>query len=252
MDAIDELFSKARETNSEDSGIVKNSIEKLSDIELGKIKVAPLVISIFLFEILVCIIGAGFYKSMGYGLIEGAVIATTTECFYMWFSSKRSLKSHIIRVVLLCVSVFTLSYSSYIKDENIQKAIYLMKADISDSELRLKEVNVALSNIKVEELRIEKDMEVYREHSLITKGNNRLAPRRKELINKRNSLLGERLQLRNNIKNVGNNLVRQSFFTNLGILDIKTIVSIVAFAVLQLAICIALPDIWDQLKGIKQ
>jgi hypothetical protein len=68
-----------------------------------------LMIPILLFEILVCYLGYQFYKSIGFDNFTAFSLSFATECFYMYFSSKRGITNLIIRILFLSVSIFTLS-----------------------------------------------------------------------------------------------------------------------------------------------
>lgn len=245
MNGIDQLLLK-----NEDKEIRGETVKTKRSfrLDITKINAGSVLLPIVLFEILVCILGSQFYLSIGYKAYSAIILAITIEVFYMYFSSRRDMKSTFIKLVLLGISVTTLSYSAYIKDKNVINSNKLIQSELSDSESRLLEVNNELSLLKNEKFQIEKDMELFREYKKATKGNQILAPRRKELQERRKDLLGERKVLKADIHRSGNKLVNQSIFSNLNILSIQTLISILAFTIVQIAICIALPDILERLK----
>ncbi len=245
MNAIDQLLLKNDDNEIRGETL---KINRSFRLDITKINAGSVLLPIVLFEILVCILGSQFYLSIGYKAYSAIILAITIEVFYMYFSSRRDMKSTFIKLVLLGISVTTLSYSAYIKDKNVINSNKLIQSELSDSESRLLEVNNELSLLKNEKLQIEKDMELFREYKKATKGNQILAPRRKELQERRKDLLGERKVLKADIHRFGNKLVNQSIFSNLNILSIQTLISILAFTIVQIAICIALPDILERLK----
>ncbi|OUS00273.1 hypothetical protein A9Q84_00035 [Halobacteriovorax marinus] len=213
-----------------------------------KVSAASVLLPVIFFELLVCILGSKFYLSIGFDFFTSIVLAVTTETFYMYFSSMRSVKASFIRTVLLTVSITTLSYSAYQKDTNVMNLVNSLESDISESRNRLKEVSTEIVSLKKEELNIERDMEVYRKHDLASKGNRVLAPRRLELSNRRIRLSGERGELRQFIEKKSTKLSSQSFIGNIKILTIQTLITIVTFSIIQLSICIALPQILTEIK----
>jgi len=246
MNSIDHLLSKnTKIKNIEPFREEKN--QKVS-VNMKRINAGGVLIPIILFELLVCSLSAGFYLSIGYKAHSALILAITIEVFYMYFSSKRDFKSLAIKTILLAISVTTLSYSAYTKDLNVINNLNLIKEEISDSKERLAEVNRELASLSVEKQQIEKDMELFREYKKATKGNRVLAPRRKELKQRRVSLMEERINLGHAIKKSGRRLVKQGVISNITILSIQTLISILAFTVVQIAICIALPDILSQLQ----
>ena len=245
MNAIDQLLLKNEDKEIRGETVKTNRFFRL---DITKINAGSVFLPIVLFEILVCILGSQFYLSIGYKAYSAIILAITIEVFYMYFSSRRDMKSTFIKLVLLGISVTTLSYSAYIKDKNVINSNKLIQSELSDSESRLLEVNNELSLLKNEKFQIEKDMELFREYKKATKGNQILAPRRKELQERRKDLLRERKVLKADIHRFGNKLVNQSIFSNLNILSIQTLISILAFTIVQIAICIALPDILERLK----
>lgn len=241
MNSIDEIFSKSRNlSNVQDRQTIYDGGEKFS---LSKINAGSVLIPIVLFEILVCILGAKFYISIGYGAYSAITLALTIEVFYMYFSSKKDIKSWVIKLTLLLISVTTLSYSAYIKDANIIANTELIQSSINESKNRLVEITKEFSNFASEKEQIEKDMELYREFKKATVGNTILAPRRLELQSRRTELLRERDLIKSEIDREGKVLITQSFFSNFKILTIQTLISILAFTVVQIAICLALPDL---------
>jgi len=246
MNSIDEIFSKSKRDN-QFKGYAKTE-EMGEKISLAKINASSVLIPILFFEVLVCILGAKFYISIGYGVYSAAILAISIETFYMYFSSKLTKKALIIKTILLLISVTTLSYSAYSKDANVIKNNKRIESSIKESSDRLVEIGNELIYIRKEKEQIEKDMELYREFKKATIGNKILEPRRIEIQTRRESLLKEREKIKTEIENKTQNLVQQSIFTNLNILTIQTIISILAFTVVQIAICIALPDVLDTLK----
>lgn len=243
MNSIDQLFLQRREEESR-----CNEIEKISPNENQKLNLKGVIVPVLLFEILVCVLGSQFFYEIGYSFYSSIVLAVTIEVFYMYFSSRRDIKSVLIKTVLLSISVTTLSFSAYTKDKNIQNNLLALSTEIKDNESRLIEVNSELKNLKKEELSIEKDMMVYREHELTTKGNAVLAPRRKELKERRDLLHKERTLLKSYLKEGNQELINQSFFKNIPILTIQTIISILVFTIIQICICIALPDLIEDFR----
>lgn len=247
MNSIDKILSRKQITNLDRREVNDSSFQK-RNIDFKRLNASSVLIPIILFEILVCSLSAGFYKSIGYKAYSATILAITIEVFYMYFSSRKDIKSTLTKITLLAISVTTLSYSAYSKDKNVTNSIILIKEEISDRKERLKEVNAELASLSIQKAQIEKDMELFREYKKATKGNKILAPRRKELKDLRASLLKERNNLLISIKDAGDKLVGQSIFSNISILTIQTLISILAFTVVQIAICISLPDILAQLK----
>lgn len=245
MNSIDQLFSNQKEFIPQTERL-KNEKPKYN---FDRINSASVIIPIILFEILVCFLGAQFFHTIGYSYYSSIVLSLSIEVFYMYFSSKRNLKSLIIKTILLTISVTTLSYSAYTKDINVQNSLNLINTRIEDNKQRLIEVNIELSNLKTEKESIEKDMEIYRQHNLASKGNLILAPRRNEISIRRDNLINERNELKASIDHSGDQLINQSFIGNIKILSIQTIISILVFSILQLSICFALPDLLDGLKN---
>jgi hypothetical protein len=205
--------------------------------------------SIALFEVLVCILGTKFYTSMGYDFSSGLILAVTIEVFYMYFSSRKSWGSMFIKIVLLLVSISALTYSAYIKDQNVQNSIIHLDKSLQSSYLYLKLTENSLLNLKKIELSIEKDMKSYRDYDLITKGNRVLKPRRDALAKKRELLIEEKNKVLRKIKITNNARIDQGIISNIWILSMKTIMSILTFTILQISICVALPDVLDSLRG---
>lgn len=245
MNSIDRILASSKEVNLTPS-IDESKVSKI--LNLKKVGAITFLIPIIMFELLVCWLGTEFYQSIGYKLIPSAIIAVTIEFFYMYFSSSRGVKQTLLRITLLGISVTTLTYSAYKKDENVLRKAQASKASISDTKNRLLVINQELSHLQVENENIEKDMAKYREHELVTKGNRILEPRRKALLSKREKLNSERKNLLVRSQNQTHQLLSQSFISNFSILTIQTLVSIIAFTIIQIAICIALPDIIDQLR----
>lgn len=210
-----------------------------------------LLISILMFEGVVCLLGSQFYETIGYSVFVSIVLAVSGELFYMYFSTRKDQGGRVLKLILLSVSVSILSYSAYVKDENVANKRLVVEESLRASKRRLLEVDNELANLKVEQHQIDKDMESYRKFDKITKGNMILAPRREEIRQRRESLLLQRNELKNESNAKGEELVKQSFFSNISILTIKTIISIIVFTVLQIAISFVLPDVFEKLKSSK-
>lgn len=247
MNNIEELFKRKRIEKVESVPYLdKESWDE--NFSLSKLNASSILIPIILFELLVCFLGAKFYTSIGYDWYSAVILSIANESFYMYFSSKRDIKSSAVKVVLLLISVTTLSYSAYSKDENIIRYNRQTESTIKDLTTRQDMINSELSNIEKEKDQIEKDMELYREFKKATIGNKILAPRRDEIQKRRESLLGEKKSIKNELEAKTISLIKQSIFSNMEILSIKTIISILAFAIVQIAICLALPEILETLK----
>ncbi len=207
-----------------------------------------LVFPILLFEILVCYLGFQFYRTIGFDNFSAFSLSFATECFYMYFSSKRGPINLLIRVMFLTVSIFTLSYNAYTKDANLvdYKNNLAKKGTIITD--RLRTIERDFTNLEKERALITKEMEVFIENEMITRGNDVLKPRRIALNNAYNKLITEKKSLENRFENYSKTSSSLSINEQLSILTIRTLITILVFSLIQIAICISLPDVIDSLK----
>jgi hypothetical protein len=247
VDKFDLLFNEERDVES----FFENKTEEVKGalITRNNYHSIALLIPIFLFEILVCVIGSQFYISIGYSNYSAIVLAVSIESFYMYFSSRSSVRAIVIKLILLTISITTLSYSAYLKDANVRESIISLQKSIAEGELRLVSIGNEEMDLKAKEREIEDDMKVYREHSKVSKGNKILGPRRLAIDSERASLKNERLLIKKSLKVSRGNLSSQGVFKNINILSIQTIMTILTFAVIQLSICIALPELVKDQKN---
>ena len=248
MDNFDLLFNEELETNLI-GDIGSESVRIKKDNSRSMISASIVLIPIIFFEILVCIIGSQFYTKIGYSLYSATVLAVTIEVFYMYFSSKKSFTATLLKIVLLSVSITTLSYSAYLKDSNVNENKTRLQKSITEGELRLSSILEDQRALKVKDQNVEKDMEIYRKHSMASKGNLVLGPRRSSINSQRSELKIERSSIIDSLNLGRAELSTQSVIKNIGILTIQTLMTILTFSIIQIAICIALPDLINKLEN---
>jgi len=207
-----------------------------------------LIIPIILFEIVVCFIGANFFKSVGYSTGTAITLSVSIESFYMFFASRRDFTSQLMKIVLLLISVTTLSYSAYSKDEKLMEWRSFMKNDLVLLEKEIMNNQKELFGLSNKEKEINKDMEVYRKHDLTTKGNRVLSSRRENIKNQRSSLLKEIKSLKLSLNSKREEMINQNVLNSFGLLTINTLITILVFSIIQICICISLPEVVDSWK----
>lgn len=199
---------------------------------------------IIIFEGIVCVRGANFYEGIGFSFTTAIVCSTLCEAFYMLFSGKSGLVAFLAKGTLLALSITTLTHTTYKSDPNLTLRERTINEKMQESKHLIsslkKELFHEIPNLKVN---IEKDAERFRKYDKISRGNSILAPRR-EKVAEREKEIREDLRIANNdLLTFEKELLDQNIFKNLKELSIATIVGISVFVLLQILICIALPDI---------
>jgi hypothetical protein len=210
-----------------------------------KNKTGFLIIPVLMFELFVCIQSYNYYHNTLFFSSLGALsIALCVESFYMLFSSRKGpFKETVMKYLLLAISIFTLAYSTYSRDENL----IAFKEGIETSKVKLSlklgqlEKQVELNNKEREQ--IDQQMSVYIQRELITKGNRVLAPRRKEIDSNIKSLLKEQEAIRLQLASVSESTASIPLIKQMELLTIKTMITIIVFALIQIAICVSLSEI---------
>jgi hypothetical protein len=249
------INSKLTEALMENRGLSVVSNETFKTIENHSYNIRSrfkaksfLVLPISLFEILVCYLGFKFYQTIGFDKFSAFSLSFATECFYMYFSSRRGTINTGIRVLFLTVSIFTLSYNAYIKDPNLvtyKEGLGLEKGSLLE---RMNQISAKLKDSKNEMSLLRTEMGVYIKNELITKGNRVLGPRRNYLNRQTEKLLIERNQLNRSLKKLNVNSTSIPIIKQLSILTVRTLITVLVFSLIQIAICISLPDVIDSFK----
>ena len=203
---------------------------------------------IILFEGIVCIRGANFYEGIGFSFTTAIVCSILCEAFYMLFSGKSGLVAFLAKVTLLALSITTLTHTTYNSDPNLTLREKIINEKIQESKSLISSLKKELFHeIPKAQKAIEEDAVSFRKFDRITKGNLILAPRRKTLVVRERSLRGEIKVVENRIEKLEAEYLNQNIINNFKLLDLSTLVGIFVFFLLQVLICIALPDI---LKGL--
>ncbi|MFG1594221.1 hypothetical protein [Halobacteriovorax sp. CON-3] len=208
--------------------------------------------SIIAFELMVIFRGKEFYSSIGFTLIESYVLAFTVEAFYMYFSAQKGRLLKALALILFAVSVVTLSYYAYQSDKNVNSHVQALESDINDVKANIERIDLGLKEVLREKSEIRKDMIAYRDREFISKGNAILKPRREAVNERESKLLADREEQKKQLRRLEKEYSSQGVIKNLSIITMKTIITIVVFGVLQLAICLSLNGVLEELRSFRK
>jgi hypothetical protein len=222
----------------------KNTTDSLLE-RVSRGKVGILLIPVLLFELFVCIQGFNYYHNfLGFSALGAISVSLCVECFYMYYSSKEGdYRKTVMKYLFLCISIFTLAFSTYTTDNNLKaykEGIETSKVKLSEKLAQL-EKQVEMNNS--ERSQIDEQMSVYLKRELITKGNRVLGPRRKEIDQNLKSLMLQQESTRVKLSSISSNSSSIPIIKQIEIMTVKTIVTIIVFALIQIAICISLAEI---------
>lgn len=201
-----------------------------------------IILIIVMFEVFVCIRSFEYYFSqLSFPFIGAISCALLIEALFMSYSAKSGIKNTILKYIFFTISIYTLAYSNISTDKNLQRLTDSNQNKIVSVEKEIAFINNQLNAYKDELIQIGEQMSVYMKNELVTKGNRVLAPRKKEIedyIEK----LQNRLEIKNKTLDELNDSSKISILNNLDKLSIKTIMIILVFSIIQIAICFTLKD----------
>lgn len=215
---------------------------------------APFV-PILIFEVVVVMMGSRFFnRNLGFDLVPSLSISLCVEYFYMYFSAKKTIGASILRYSFFLVSISCLTYGFYVDDKSLNNELKAIEERVNKENetiaLEKLTIKAALANISKEEMGLEKDMDEYRKHGLITKGKKILSSEKKRIEEQRIYLL-EKLKDNNNILQKEKSLHNQKigFWRSINLLSIKTKIAIFTISIIQIGICFALPELLENIKS---
>lgn len=207
-----------------------------------------MLIVIVTFECLVVWKGQQFLQTTGLTVAEGYILSCANETFYMYFSSRKGMKSVLTKYGLLIMSIFLLSYGSYSNDENVIERRKMVEETMKSARLDLDAVRADLETIARDREVVTKENQVYAEREMITVGNKVLDKKKKKLASEKARLKKEKLELEAKLEEYSEKKLKQGVINSIPILSAKTVAVIFIFLLPQIAICFSLPSVLEKIK----
>lgn len=247
MSSIDMLFEKhSTKTQIRNHQIGEDETKKIPIfIYMG-------IFLVVLFESYVCIKGSESWDAFGFTGIAAYVLSSNTEYWLMFFSTKTEKKAQLLKYILLLFSISTLSFRTYLNDENVKEKINYIKSEKSIIE---QQISIELSRGETQVsglLGIEEDRKVYRKYEKVSKGDRRLG-KREERINQTIKDSEEKMEkLLERKREIHMKAVNHNIISNISILSDNTWLSIIGISLMQICVCIGLPFLIDGLRKKKE
>ena len=152
---------------------------------------AFILVPVLAVELAVIYLSAQFYRSIGITIILAFTLAISAECFYMISSSHNNFKQNMLRNMILMYSIFTMSYGTISQDKRVNSERRELKSKLiqfnTSNNLLLKEI----ANLNVERASMLEMLEMYKERSLLTRGQKIIGPKLSTLNSKKEKLISK-------------------------------------------------------------
>jgi len=208
----------------------KGRVEKLSS------SLALILIPIFSVEVVICLLSARFYTSLGIESQLAFTLAIAVECFYMASSAMTGMRFKGLRLIILAYSIFTVGYSNLISDSNLINEKEAIKYQITQKETTLGRLEGDLDSLRSKEKVFIASMEGYNQEKYISRGLKNVTPLLDQIEKRKTPIKNKVAKLQIQLSELKKTQREANGFTfnSLSKLQISTYAIIIGFIIVQI------------------